>query len=126
MAQLQAQLKVGNAHAQAARPQTVLATSAALQAEEGARQALQSSLDQAQQVQQDSGSANGDSAAADLLGELDILREALEVRLLWALRNSCCAGITQHLCACCFAPCPNLSGFSCCAQQPRTGRMLTW
>ena len=52
-----------------------------MQAEVAARAALQSSLEEAQQAQPDAGSAHGDSAALDLQGELDILREALEVRL---------------------------------------------
>ena len=51
-----------------------------MQAEQLAKQALQASLTEAQQVQPDSGSANGTSAAEDLQGELDIMREALEVR----------------------------------------------
>ena len=68
------------------------------QTESAARAAVQSSLEEAQQAQPDNGSANGDSGALDLQGELDILREALEVcrsaavwspSVLAAVRQSC-------------------------------------
>ena len=71
-------------------PADLLSTTpcAHLQAGEQAQAALRDSLAAAQQAQQDSGSANGDSPARDpaaeqmseLQGEAEVLRDALEAR----------------------------------------------